>query len=246
MKRKIIVIGMLAGLAAGCSQENAPSEKLAEEATEIVKAAAGEQTAELDAAAPGPWAPRDECGKLEGAEPFLAMLRGAVEARDPQALGTLVADDVKLDFGGGAGREELLARLETAEGLSWDTMASMLALGCSANAQGGLTIPWYFDQEMAVDPYAGMIVTGENIPMRETASEDAPVIDRLSWEAVEVIFETDNRVEGWRHVRLPATETQAERDGWIEVRNLRAVLDYRLIASSRNGRWRITALIAGD
>ena len=34
--------------------------------------------------------------------------------------------------------------------------------------------------------------------------------------------------------------------GFVATDKLRSLLDYRLIASSRNGRWRITSLIAGD
>jgi len=34
--------------------------------------------------------------------------------------------------------------------------------------------------------------------------------------------------------------------GYIATDKLRSLLDYRLIASSRNGRWRITSFVAGD
>lgn len=242
MRRITIVLCALA--LAACSQEHAPSEKLAEEATDIVKAAAGEE--EAPAASPGPWAPRDECGELADAAPFLAMLRGAIAARDAKALGGLVADDVQLDFGGGAGRAELLARLETPEGLNWDTLAQMMTLGCAANAQGGITIPWYFAQDIPVDPYAGAIVTGQNVPIYQQPRAEALVTDHLSWDAVEVVYDDAARVEGWRQIRIPATEDEPESTGWIENDKLRAIIDYRLIASSRNGRWRITSLIAGD
>ena len=241
--KRISILALAITLAA-CSQQNAPSEALEKEADSLVEAAQGSEPS--PAALAGPFAPRNECSELEGAEPFLAMLRGAVTARDAQAVANLAAEDVKLDFGGGAGRGELLSRLQTPDSPLWTALDQLMQLGCASNDQGGITLPWYFAQnDFPVDPMMGMIVTGENVPLRAEPEVAAREIMTLSWDAVEVVMEPES-VEGWRHLRVPATDTREETIGWMQDASLRSYIDYRIIASSRNKTWRITSLIAGD
>src|SRR5688500_16321625 len=99
---------------AGCSKDDAPAEQVAEAAAEVV--APAEEPAPL---AKGEWAPRDECGKVEGAVAFRQRLAAAVEGRDADALIALAAEDIQLDFGGGAGTAELRARLADASSGLW-------------------------------------------------------------------------------------------------------------------------------
>ena len=241
--KRISILALAVALAA-CSQQNAPSEQLEKEADSLVEAAKGVEPS--PAALAGPFAPRNDCGELEGAEPFLAMLRGAVTARDAEMLAALAAEDVKLDFGGGAGRGELLSRLQAPDSPLWSALDQLMQLGCASNDQGGITLPWYFAQDdFPVDPMMGMIVTGENVPLRSAPRETAGELGTLSWDAVEVIMEPQT-VEGWRHVRVPATDTREEATGWMQDASLRSYIDYRIIAASRNKTWRITSLIAGD
>jgi len=229
---------VLMGLAlacAACSQEEAPAEKVAEAAQDIVT-----PTPEPAATAKGKYAPQDTCGEVEGAELFRRQLAAAVEARDADVLAALAAEDVKLDFGGGAGRDELRARLgDKTRGL-WAELDALMALGCSANEQGGITIPWYFDQDMGTaDPVMGMLVMGEDVPVFAGPAPDAAQRGAISWEVVQIASLAPD--EARQQVELPDGET-----GFVATDKLRSLIDYRLIASSRNGRWRITSFLAGD
>jgi len=137
-----------------CDRHEAPSEQLAKSAEQLV----GAKEPEPAPLADGPFAPRDTCGDLEGADAFRQSLAEAVEARDVDGFLALAAEDIKLDFGGGAGRAELKQRLTGKDWKLWDEFDALLALGCAANKQGGITIPWYFEQHIdKVDPMAGMI-----------------------------------------------------------------------------------------
>src|SRR5690606_6435813 len=99
------------------------------------------------------FAPRDECAEVQGASVFQRQLAAAIEARDAEVLATLAAEDVKLDFGGGTGRAELQRRLADESTGLWRELDELMRLGCAANDQGGITIPWYFDQDLGVsDP----------------------------------------------------------------------------------------------
>jgi hypothetical protein len=220
-----------------CSQEDAPAEDIAQAAEEIVDPAP--EPAPL---AKGKWAPRDECGDLEGAEGFRTRLAAAVRRRDADALVALSAEDIELDFGGGSGGAELRRRLagSPTEPSLWQAFDLTLPLGCAANEQGGITIPWVFEQGWGdADPYGSMLVLGEDVPVLAKPDPSAERVALVSWDLVEV-----NPLEGHRgdsRVELPDGTA-----GFIASNKLRSLIDYRLTASNRNGRWRITSFVAGD
>jgi hypothetical protein len=219
---------------AACSQEDAPSDEVVAAAEEIVAPAASPSPL-----AKGKWAPRDDCAKVEGADQFRERLAAAIEQRDVDALIALAADDIKLDFGGGGGTAELRTRLEDDSWDLWKELDELMALGCAANDQGGITIPWLFDQDIGdADPYASMLVTGEDVPVYSGPDGDERR-GAISWDLVEIASLDPEKPR--QQVELPDETT-----GFIATDKLRSVIDYRLIASSRNGRWRITNLIAGD
>lgn len=237
--RPTICLALTLSLAlAACGEGKAPSEKLKDAAEGLVEEAAGEMPAKL---AEGPYAPRDECAGLPGAGAFRQELAQAVEARDAEALIALAAPDVKLDFGGGAGSAQLRARLGGESPTLWDELDALLELGCAAEGQSGITLPWYFAQEIdAVDPMAGMMVTGENVPLRVAPEADAETLEEISWNVVEL-------VDGLRpEAPFQHVATVKGKRGYIATDELRSLIDYRLLASSRDGKWSITSLVAGD
>ena len=232
--RWMLVMGLALACAA-CSQEKAPADEVAKVAEEIVA-----PSPEPSPLAKGKWAPQDTCGKLEGAGLFRRQLAAAIEARDADVLAALSAEDVKLDFGGGAGRAELRARLGDRSAGLWEELDALMALGCSANEQGGITIPWYFDQDMgAVDPFETWLVTGEDVPVYASLGEDSKPVASISWDLVTLAQVEPNQPR--QQVTLPDDMT-----GYVATDKLRFLIDYRLVASSRNGRWRITSFLAGD
>lgn len=231
---KAIGIAAVALALAACSQTDAPSDEVAEAAEDIVEG--GQPSPGL---ADGKFAPRDECGDLEGSALFRQRLALAVEARDAEGVAVLAAEDVKLDFGGGAGRAELVELLDDPDGAMWKQLDELLALGCAENAQGGLTLPWYFEQDIPGDPYATMIVTGENVPLLSAANAEAQPLATLDWDAVEL-------ADGLEPDKPFQKVEFGGKTGFVATASLRSQIAYRLLASSRNGRWRIVSLVAGD
>jgi len=163
-----------------------------------------------------------------------------VRLRDANAVAALAADDIQLDFGGGAGAAEFKKRLNEPGGELWKELDALLTLGCSANDQGGITIPWVFDQDIGdADPYSSLLVMGEEEPVHETASPSSKAIGSVSWDLVESNdYQPDRPMQ---QVTLADGKT-----GYIATDKLRSIIDYRLLASSRNGKWSITSFIAGD
>ncbi|MEN7536948.1 hypothetical protein [Aurantiacibacter flavus] len=227
----------------GCNRNDPPASQVEQAVADTV-----DQIEETPQPA-GPYAPRDECAEVAGASPFLEDIRSAVSARDTAAFVALAAEDVKLDFGGGAGRDQLRNMLSSDTAPLWAKLDELMTLGCASDGDALITLPWYFAQETRADPYRGMIVTGSGVPMHETAGEQAPVIAAVSWDVVELV-DGGSEDSGFAHVRWQRRESPAGKpsviEGYIDAKRLRSLIDYRLLAASRNGKWRITSLIAGD
>src|SRR6478609_10555390 len=229
-----VAIALLLSCAA-CNQEDAPAADVAAAAEKLVEPSAPESPL-----AEGKWAPQDTCAEVEGADEFRARLAAAVKARDIDGMVALAADDVKLDFGGGTGSAELRKRLADPSLGLWGELDALMTLGCSANKEGGITIPWFFDQDVGeTDPYYAMLVTGENVPLLERPDPKSKALATISWDLVEIA--SLNPESAYQRVELPDHKV-----GFVATDKLRSLIDYRLSASSRNGRWRIINFVAGD
>ena len=235
MKAFTAALPLLALLAA-CDRNTAPADEVVQTAAEVV----GAEKPEPPKLAEGPFAPRDDCRDLDGADVFLGDLARAVTTRDTDALVGMAAEDIKLDFGGGSGTAELRERLGAEDRKLWQELSELLKLGCAKNKSGGLTLPWYFEQDFgAADPTMSMMVTGEGVPLLESPEEDAPVLAAISWDVVRIA--TLKPDDDFQRV-----EAKDGTSGYVATDKLRSLIDYRLLASSRNGRWRIVSLVSGD
>jgi hypothetical protein len=232
-----LVLALAPGLAA-CSQDNAPSDAIRDAADTVVDQVDGSKPVKL---AVGKYAPQDECKDVPGAEDFRAQLAAAIKARDAGRLAALAAPDVKLDFGGGSGIGALRARLSTDKPDLWGELSELMELGCGVNEQGGITIPWYAAQEIdGIDPATAMIVTGEKVPLRIDPKDKAGEAEEVSWDVVTLM-------DGLRpDDAFQKVKTSDGTVGYVATDKLRSLLDYRLIASSRDGKWSFTSLVAGD
>lgn len=185
------------------------------------------------------YAPRDDCASQPGWPNFRKALGAAIRARDAEALAALAAPDVALDYGGGSGIAELKLRLADPETDLWEEMAAILPLGCAM--EGGLAaLPWVFwHMPDTVDSYRAMLVLGDDTPLRDRPGGQA--VTSVGWSIV-TLDSSD------LDASAPATRVTLEdgRKGWIATASLRSMLDYRLIAEQVDGKWRVTAFIAGD
>lgn len=240
---RLAAVGLLlAGLAA-CDRSAPPAQKI-ERAAE---AAIGKLESEaVPRQAQGRFAPRDECSALPGGEVFLGQLRTAIARRDADALVALTAEDVQLDFGGGAGHAELRARLDDEDGALWRELAEIVPLGCAAKDQARMTIPWHFAQDTGIGGAEALIVTGEDVPLRAAPAADAEVLARLSWDAVAFDYARGPAENGFAAVEWQDPATDSPVAGFVEAAGLRSMIDFRIIALRRNDRWRIVSIVEGD
>ena len=190
-------------------------------------------------------APRNACGKLEGADAFQMSLATAVANRDAEMLRLLVHPEVHLDFGGGRGWELMRERLSSPDYNLWDEFAEVIRLGCDEGYEQSLVMPYYWGQDYGdLDAYGTYIVVGTKVPLYRTESGERTVRN-LNWEAVEFVslFET---AEVLAQAKRWEIKTRDGARGFVEPQTLRALVDFRLIAERQDGTWVITTFIAGD
>ena len=195
---------------------------------------------------PGAFAPRDDCLKTPGARAFKATLRGAIARRDARALAQLAAEDVRLDFGGGAGRAELRSRLTGPKGAElWRELAEAANLGCAMSA-GDMVFPWLFAQDLGdVDSFDALVTTGPAVPLYRRADSRLAPIARLNWQLV--IAQGDGLAADADKRPLRRISVIGSRlEGYVPTASLRSPVDYRLLVSRAGAGWRITAFVAGD
>jgi len=197
----------------------------------------------------GRFAPRDDCAADSRAAAFQAELKRVVSARDLDRLLAMTDPQVELDFGGGAGHDELRQRLASTDYDLWAELDRIMPLGCAIDQRGNVVMPWYFAQDTGGDPFETMLVTGNAIAVRAEASATSRQLGAVSWDIVDLVVDENGAAQGW-----------APDSGWVKVRtrdepvvtgfiaqsDLRSVIDYRLVADKTDADLRISAFLAGD
>lgn len=191
---------------------------------------------------PVSYPPRDECSRQPGFRAFRDKLFAAVKAKDADAIVALADPAIHLDFGGGAGTDELRKRLSDPKSGLWGEIAQLSGLGCAAD-RGVATLPWIFARlpEGFDDATTAMYGTGPQLVLRKTPSASGRPLATLTWPVVELEGKGFDPQAKFARVRLSDGTV-----GYLETAQLRSLLDYRLVAERQGGAWKITALVAGD
>ena len=186
--------------------------------------------------------PVDECAADASFAAFREELLAAVDRRDAAHVQAVVADDIAVDFGGGAGREYFAEawNLDLPESSAlWSELRSALELGCAVAEDGSYWAPSLFLAEGIEDPFASHLVVAPGTALYAEDSNAGEVIARLEWDLVEALDGDEG--QAWRHVRLADG-----REGYVIAHELRSPVDYRAGFERVDGRWRMGAFIAGD
>lgn len=198
--------------------------------------------AALAAATPAQLPPVDRCQGEAGFDQFRAALSDAVARKDPAALRRLVADDVRSNFGGDGSWDEFASTWgldEPQKSELWKEMQEVMALGCARTGDGGRVFPGLFeDMGDEADPFE-LVVVRPGAPLHAAPDKNASATRTLDWASALAI--EGPAPENWVKVRSLSGET-----GWVESDFVISPLDYRLVSEIRDGRWRVTAFVAGD
>ena len=188
--------------------------------------------------------PVDQCTAEPGFSVFRDALKRSVDARDGDALLALLAPDVLVNFGGETGRDAFARQWDLTAGSPdelWTQLAKILALGC-ARSNTTLVMPalaLQFDSDSDEDVFDKLVVTSSVAELRAAPDPASARIARLSWDIVTALERRHQ--DDWVKVQLADG-----RRGWVSARQLRSPLDYRATVEKRDGRWMISAFVAGD
>lgn len=186
--------------------------------------------------------PVDESDRDPG---FAAMRRGlqaAVAARDARGVAVFFATDAVLDFGGAAGPGELIRRLrDPATGPAlWSELETVLDLGAIQQGPGRFCMPYVWCAERIAAQVAEGMTAWVVVPdavLRAAPSDDAEPVEPLRYDVLEILGFTGR----WARVRSLAGE-----DAWLHRSQYRTPYDYRILVRRVDGRWQVTAFVAGD
>lgn len=174
---------------------------------------------------------------------FRARLQTALARHDKEAVLAVVHKDIKNSFGGDDGVEAFKKNwnLDKPDSPFWETLATVLALGGTFEADGSFTAPYVYTQwPDAIDSIDHMAVTGSSVRVRAEPNTSAPTLATLSFSIVECLPDNDPD-KPWVAIRLPGGKT-----GYIDRRLVRSSIDYRASFSKIDGRWQLIFFLAGD
>lgn len=186
--------------------------------------------------------PVDHCRSDPSFAAFRAELASAVERKDAGHILSVVADDISVDFGGGAGRDYFaetwqLDRPATSE--LWRELAEALRLGCDIAEDGSYWAPALHLSDQVEDVFETLLAVRPGSVLRAAPDDSAAAVAVLEWDLLQAL--EWNEGEGWWKVRMADG-----REGYARRSDLRMPADFRAGFQKIGGRWRMIAFIAGD
>ena len=194
------------------------------------------------AATPRRLPPIEACGGDPSLRAFRAELAAAVAGRSKERLLALVADDILVDFGGGSGRAAFVAawKLDRPEASPlWAELGAVLRLGCAREGDSYYAPALFAQLGDEEDVFELVVAVNPGSPMLAEPRPGSRIVKRLDWDVL-TLADWDGS-SAWVPVKLADG-----RSGYVRRDQVRSPLDHRALFRKVNGRWRITAFVAGD
>lgn len=192
--------------------------------------------------------PVDEAAKDPGFFTFRARLIQAVQKRNSTYLISILSPKISNSFGGDGGIQEFKQtwRPERAQSPVWSELAAALSLGGTFGKDGSFAAPYTFSlYPEDRDVFESGVIIGEGVRLRSAPAMNASVIRTLSFDLVDLVSDQTKRTarneREWIKVKLSDGQT-----GYVAAEFFRSPIDYRAVFEKENGRWVMTAFIAGD
>lgn len=184
---------------------------------------------------------------------FREKLIKAVKDRDKKFLLSSLDTNIQASFGGDIGTEDFKKywKIDNAGSKLWDELLVVLTGGGKFIKEGKSKLfcaPYSFANfPEDLDAFEYQIIFGENVNLRARPDAAAEVIAQLSYNVVEVDYENsinDGREEptySWLKIK-----TLGGKKGFVSAKYVRSPIDYRACFEKKKGKWKMTALVAGD
>ena len=183
--------------------------------------------------------PVDEARSKPDFFAYRTRLLAAVERRDVDATVIELHPAIRLGFDGSGGIDGFRIRVVERPD-SWEELRVVLALGGSFSSPTAFAAPYVYSRwPERFDSFECAAIIGRNVRLRAAPRLDAPVITLVSYPIVRLLQAGTEKQ--WSHVQLGGG-----RMGYVWHAYVRSPVDYRALFNLEDGRWRMTAFVAGD
>ena len=178
----------------------------------------------------------DEAAKDPSFAAYRDQLLAAVRARDAKTVLALSDPNIRTSFGGDGGSAALEQALKEE---TWGELEQILSLGGTFR-EGMFWAPYvYAAWPESQDAFETLAVIGDDVPLRESADANAPVIATLSRDLV-TRASAPGAGGAWTKVKTADGKT-----GFVESKPSHPV-GYRAGFMKTKDGWRMNAWVAGD
>ena len=184
--------------------------------------------------------PVDEAASRPDLLEYRVRLQRAVGRRDVDAVVAAADPGIRLGFDASGGTTAL-RKLFADRPESWEELRRVLALGGSMSSPTSFAAPYVYSRwPDGFDSFECAAITGRNVRLRSEPRLDASIVTMVSHAIVQRLNDTvDENL--WVHVRLGDGRT-----GYVWHAYVRSPIDHRALFNLIDGRWRMTAFVAGD
>jgi hypothetical protein len=173
---------------------------------------------------------------------FRTDLLGALARRDTAFLMSTLAPEIRNNFGDNGGIREFERQWRTGNPDSplWGVLIRVLELGGRLEHDTLFSAPYvYAFWPDSVDAFSHVAVIDSAALVRSDRSDRAAAIGTVNRAILEVAEPVDDT--SWAQVILPGGKR-----GWMDRSDVYSPVGWRAIFANRQGRWWLTALVAGD
>ncbi len=197
--------------------------------------------------------PVDE-GKTDASfNAFREKLISVVKKRDTKYLLSILDRNIKASFGGDDTIEDFkrMWKIDNPKSEVWDELLTVLTNGGKFTKEGKsilFSAPYSFTNfPDDLDAFEYQVIFDNNVNLRAQPDLSAEIVARLSYNVVKVDYENsvkinnDESEHSWLKI-----ETLGGKSGFVKTEFVRSPIDFRAIFEKKNGKWKMTAFVAGD
>jgi hypothetical protein len=192
--------------------------------------------------------PVDEAAKDPSFFAFRARLLKAIHKKDASFLLSIVDPKIANNFGGDDGLTQFkrIWHPERPTSPVWTELLAVLVLGGKFDKDQSFAAPYLFNSfPEQFDAFEHGAVIEDGVRVRREPNTRGTVIRTLSFDIVKLGGGVNRRNPGEKREWVLVELTDGQR-GYVASEYIRSPIDYRAIFEKKNGKWIMTAFIAGD
>jgi hypothetical protein len=190
--------------------------------------------------------PIDEAPQDQSFLQFRNELISAISEKNSAFLLSVTSPTIKIGFGDNPNTVEEFARvwhLDSPDSPLWNDLGTTLGLGGTFTTKLGqkqFCAPYVSSAwPPGADSFSYVAVTARNVRLRAQAEPSAQILGNLSYNVIKLLDWNVDR--SWAKVTTEGNET-----GYVSGKFVRSPIDYRAFFSQVDGKWILTAFVAGD